>query len=93
MEKHPKELAEGLNISEAELILENLKPERTVSRRIEKATAWFLGRPYVEGSLGGGPDSTEDLRILLDAFDCVTFMETVMAFALAQSVERVVEAV
>jgi len=93
MEKHPKELAEGLNISEAELILENLKPERTVSRRIEKATAWFLGRPYVEGSLGGGPDSTEELWILLDAFDCVTFMETVMAFALAQSVERVVEAV
>src|ERR1041385_6687233 len=83
----------GFNVSEAQLILEKLGPERTVARRIEVATQLLLGRPYVEGSLGGAPESREELRIFLDAFDCVTFMETVMAFALAQTVDQVVQAV
>lgn len=93
MERDSVEAVEGLNVSEAELILQELKSEHTLERRIQKATEWFLGRPYVEGSLGGGPDSPEALRLFLDAFDCVTFMETVMAFALAHNVEQVVEAV
>jgi hypothetical protein len=83
----------GFSVSEAKRILEKLRPEQTVAQRVEVASELLLGRPYVEGSLGGGQEIREELRIFLDAFDCVTFMETVMAFAFAQSVERFVEAV
>lgn len=37
----------------------------------------FIGTPYVAGTLEG--DSVERLRIRLDAFDCVTFVETTLA--------------
>ena len=37
----------------------------------------FIGTPYVAGTLEG--DSVEQLKIRLDAFDCVTFVETALA--------------
>ncbi len=41
----------------------------------------FLGRPYRDGLLDGrGP---EKLNVDLQAFDCVTFLETALAFALS----------
>lgn len=37
----------------------------------------FIGTPYMAGTLDG--DSVERLKIRLDAFDCVTFVETALA--------------
>jgi hypothetical protein len=39
----------------------------------------FRGRPYLEGTLDA--PSTETLVVRLDGFDCVTFVETVLAMA------------
>ena len=40
---------------------------------------WFSGQPYVAGTLDASP--IERLVVKLDGFDCVTFVETVLALA------------
>ncbi len=53
-------------------------------QRVEAISALFLGVPYKLGPLGEGPDGEfdRDPLIRFDAFDCTTFVETVMALAL-----------
>ena len=48
------------------------------------ADAW-VGRPYVSDSLIGGPDEPEKLVVNLEAFDCVTFIESILALARSRS--------
>ena len=51
----------------------------------------FIGAPYVGGTLEG--DTAESLKINLHAFDCTTFVETVLALARTCSFgQRTVEA-
>lgn len=57
-------------------------------RRI--ADAW-LGRPYVSDSLIGGPERPEKLVVNLQAFDCVTFIECVLARARSRSRKGFIE--
>jgi len=57
-------------------------------RRI--AEAW-LGRPYIADSLIGGPDRPEKLVVNLRAFDCVTFIECVLAKARTGSRKEFIE--
>jgi len=57
-------------------------------RRI--AEAW-LGRPYIADSLIGGPDRPEKLMVNLQAFDCVTFIECVLAKARSRSRKGFIE--
>jgi hypothetical protein len=52
------------------------------SRQIADA---FLGLPYIENSLIGGPKQPEKLVVNLEAFDCVTFVENVIALARSRS--------
>jgi hypothetical protein len=40
----------------------------------------LMGKPYVAGTLDGSPDA-ESLYISLDGFDCVTYVETVVALS------------
>jgi len=56
-----------------------------MARRIEDASARFLGRPYLVSPLGEGPAGLYDRDALhrFDGFDCTTFVETVMALSLA----------
>lgn len=56
----------------------------TARRLRETADAW-VGRPYVANSLIGGPDQPEELVVNLRAFDCVTFIECVLAAARSRS--------
>jgi N-acetylmuramoyl-L-alanine amidase-like protein len=53
-------------------------------QRVEAISALFLGVPYKLGALGEGPDGEfdRDPLIRFDAFDCTTFVETVMALSL-----------
>jgi hypothetical protein len=53
-------------------------------QRVEAISALFMGAPYKLGPLGEGPDGKfdRDPLIRFDAFDCTTFVETVMALAL-----------
>ena len=50
---------------------------------IDHASAAFLGKPYLGGALGEGPEAKFDNNPLYrtDAFDCVTFVSTVLALA------------
>jgi hypothetical protein len=47
-------------------------------RRVAEA---FLYYPYIANSLVGGPQRAEELVVNLEAFDCVTYIETVMSLA------------
>jgi hypothetical protein len=65
---------------------------RSVSKRIEIASSTFLGRPYIEQPLDPPPTEShsrsESLILSLDAFDCVTYIETVLALALSNTVDE-----
>jgi len=58
-------------------------PERAVA-----ATATLLGRPYRRSPLGEGSGPDPDPRFRLDAFDCVTFVETAIALGNASDPEE-----
>ena len=58
---------------------------REINERIELISAGLLGRPYLTHPLVGSPETTERLVTRVDGFDCVTFVETVLALAYADS--------
>jgi len=61
----------------------------SLAQRVEAVSELFLGVPYKLGSLGEGPDGEfdRDPLIRFDAFDCTTFVETVMALSLDGDLE------
>ena len=75
----------GLDRDEAEGFVKVVADEPHLGKRIARISELLLGRPYVEGSLGGGPGLPEEFRIDLNSFDCVTFIEVVIAIALART--------
>jgi hypothetical protein len=54
-----------------------------LAERIGAVSAPFLGRPYVDGCAGEGEGSDPDPPARYDVFDCLTFIEEVLALALA----------
>jgi hypothetical protein len=89
----PVRVASGLNTGKARGLLREAADRASLADRIEAISARLLGLPYLENPLGGGPDSRESLRIPLEGFDCVTYIETVLALACSPSVEEFVDAV
>lgn len=65
----------------------NSKPIPDISSRLEAISAQFLGKPYLLGALGEGPAGDYDQYPLYraDAFDCETYVDTVLALALANN--------
>ena len=55
----------------------------TISQRIDFVSAALQGIRYQENTLIGGPNLSEKFVVRDDAFDCVTFCETVLAAAIA----------
>lgn len=60
--------------------------------RLERISAHLLESPYVSNPLGGGPDERESLVIRFDGFDCVTYVETVLALKDARTADAFSEA-
>jgi hypothetical protein len=58
---------------------------RDLAKRIDVLSRRFLGSPYLESPLGGGPDQYERLTAGAKGFDCVTYVETVLALSLSDS--------
>jgi len=83
----------GLDPAEVEQILKVAAGQPGLGKRIDRISELFLSRTYIEGSLGGGAELPEQLRISLSAFDCVTFMESVLALALARTVDEFIDAI
>ena len=82
-----------LDTAEAASLLEAVRVEESLSYRLDALSRSFLGRPYVENSLVGGPEQAEVLTISLEAFDCVTYIETVLGLAFSRSVSALVTAI
>jgi hypothetical protein len=61
-----------------------------LNQRIDAASGHFLGEPYLEGALGEGAQAQFDQRPLYrtDAFDCVTYVATVLALVESNDLEQ-----
>jgi hypothetical protein len=59
--------------------------EQNINRRVREIAELFVGRPYLADSLIGGPQEREKLVFRLEAFDCITFIESVLALARTRS--------
>lgn len=69
------------------ILIDELKiaPNAETPQRVSRLTKIFEGRPYQAGTLEGTP---EKLTVRIDAFDCTTLAETVMALAITASENR-----
>lgn len=65
-------------------------PRTSLPERLNLISAIFLGKPYLLGALGEGAHARFDQfpRYRTDAFDCDTYVTTVMALALSDSLTR-----
>lgn len=65
----------------------NNHPTLTMSGRLNHFSAAFLGKPYILGALGEGDAAYFDQAPLyrIDGFDCETYVDTVLALALASN--------
>jgi len=82
-----------LDPAEVERTLKDAAGEPDPGKRIDRISELFLSRAYIEGSLGGGAELPEELRVSLNAFDCVTFIETVLALALARTIDEFIDTI
>lgn len=71
-----------------ERLLSKARPCRSAGSRIEILSRQFLGQPYQINPLIGSADRPEAFTVSLDAFDCVTFVETILALTLASSADE-----
>jgi cell wall-associated NlpC family hydrolase len=74
-----------------EQLLSQTKNDRSAASRIEILSRRFLGCPYKPDPLLGSADTAEVFTAALDGFDCVTYIETVVALAIASNVDDFVE--
>lgn len=91
----PKEIRYpiGMDAAEVARILKDADAESDIGMRIDRISELFLGRSYIEGSLGGGPGVPEEFRVSLEAFDCVTYIETVLALASARTIDEFIDTI
>jgi hypothetical protein len=64
-------------------LIEDAKARATIAQRIDFISHALLGTTYKGYTLVGGPRRAEQFVLRDDAFDCVTFCETVLAAAIA----------
>jgi Protein of unknown function (DUF1460) len=81
----------GLNRRRVEQLLSQTKDDRAIDSRIEAISRHFLGRLYQTNPLIGSADSAEVFTASIDRFDCVTYIETVVALARASTVDGFIE--
>jgi hypothetical protein len=66
-------------------LIEEARSKGTISQRIDFISGALRGTPYLGYTLIGGPTRPEKFVVRDDAFDCVTFCETVLAAAIASN--------
>jgi hypothetical protein len=72
-------------------LLSETKYDRCAGSRIDVLSRHFLGLSYKPDPLVGSADTTEVFTASLDGFDCVTYIETILALARASNVDDFVE--
>jgi hypothetical protein len=83
--KHAQPL--GLSRRRVQQLLSESKNERSIGRRIDVLSRHFLGHSYKPNPLIGSADEAEVFTASLDGFDCVTYIETIVALARASNVD------
>ena len=82
---HPR--PRGLSRRRVEHLLSETKYDRSTGSRIDVLSRHFLGHPYKPNPLIGSADTAEVFTASLDGFDCVTYIETIVALARASNVD------
>ncbi len=87
---HPLWAMDQRSTTAASTTQPNDRRAHALSARIAHISEQFLGKPYLLGALGEGPTGTFDQAPLFrtDAFDCETFVDTVLALALTNNPEK-----
>jgi cell wall-associated NlpC family hydrolase len=81
----------GLNRRRVEQLLSKTKDDHSVANRIDFFSRQFLGQSYEPNPLTGSADTAEVFSASFEGFDCVTYIETVLALALARDVDKFTE--
>src|SRR5208282_4864219 len=81
----------GLSRRRVEQLLSGTKYDRSVGSRIDVLSRHFLGHSYKPNPLIGSAGTAEVLTASLDGFDCVTYIETIVALARASNVDDFTE--
>jgi hypothetical protein len=81
----------GLSRRYVEDLLSEARHDGFASSRIDVLSRHFLGCPYQPNPLIGSSDSREVFTASLDGFDCVTYIETILALACASDADEFVE--
>src|SRR5579864_6369080 len=76
----------GLSRRRVGQLLSKTKSERSAGNRIEAFSRHFLGCPYTANPLVGSRTEPEVFVASFDGFDCVTYIETILALARASDV-------
>jgi hypothetical protein len=86
MRKRPKvNTPVGFDKRRVSRALFSLNREKGFPERLVRISALFRDRRYAENPLGGGPESPEVFRVSFDEFDCVTYVETVLALSCSKT--------
>jgi cell wall-associated NlpC family hydrolase len=81
----------GLRRRRVEQLLSETKHDRSAGSRIDVLSRHFLGHSYKPNPLIGSADTVEVFTASLDGFDCVTYIETIVALARASNVDDFTE--
>ncbi len=85
------EYPKGLSRSKLKEALAVARGEDTIAGKIDCLSRYFVGYPYTPFPLIGSAESPEVFTATLDGFDCVTFIETILALARAADPDAFVE--
>lgn len=72
-------------------LLSETKHDQCAGSRIDVLSRHFLGHSYKPNPLIGSADTAEVFTASLDGFDCVTYIETILALSCASNVDDFVE--
>jgi Protein of unknown function (DUF1460) len=75
----------GLSRRRVQSLLSRTNSQRSAGSRIDVLSRLFLGHSYNDNCLIGSAETPEVFTASLDGFDCVTYIETVLALARASS--------
>jgi len=81
----------GLNRRRVAQLLSKTKHDRSAASRIDVLSRHFVGHSYIPNPLIGSAGTAEVFTASLDGFDCVTYLETILALARASSVDDFTE--
>jgi hypothetical protein len=78
----------GVSRRRIQHLLSTTRTNPSVGARIEFLSREFIGHPYTTTPLIGSAEQPEEFIASLDGFDCVTYVETVLALARASKVDE-----